>query len=65
MNETDGTASGKLQITLTAGILKAITVLTRNLPEETGTWLNKQVMQQMMPKTTTITKTQTETVTAE
>ena len=65
MNDTDGTASGKLQITLTAGILKAITVLTRNLPEETGTWLNKQVMQQMMPKTTTITKTQTETVTAE
>ena len=65
MNDTDGTASGKLQITLTAGILKAITVLTKNLPEETGTWLNKQIMQQMMPKTTTITKTQTETVTAE
>ena len=65
MNDTDGTASGKLQMTLTAGVLKAITVLTKNLPEDTGIWLNKQIMQVMMPKTTTITKPQSETVNAE
>ena len=64
MNDTEGTASGKLQMALTAGVLKAITTLTKNLPEDTATWLNKQVMQMMMPKTTT-TVPQGETVTAE
>ena len=64
MNDTEGTASGKLQMTLTAGVLKAITTLTKNLPADTATWLNKQVMQMMMPKTTT-TIPQGETVTAE
>ena len=64
MNDTEGTASGKLQMTLTAGVLKAITTLTKNLPADTATWLNKQVMQMMMPKTTT-TVPQGETVTAE
>lgn len=65
MNDTDGTASGKLQMSLTAGVLKAITVLTKNLPEDTATWLNKQVMQQMMPQTVKNTAPQGETVTAE
>ena len=64
MNDTEGTASGKLQMTLTAGVLKAITTLTKNLPADTATWLNKQVMQMMMPKTTTAVP-QGETVTAE
>ena len=64
MNDTEGTASGKLQMTLTAGMLKAITTLTKNLPADTATWLNKQVMQMMMPKTTTAIP-QGETVTAE
>ena len=65
MKDTDGTASGKLQTTLLAGVLKAITVLTKNLPEDTATWLNKQVMQQMMPKSIKNTVPQSETVTAE
>lgn len=65
MNDTDGTASGKLQMTLTASALKAITVLTKNLPEETATWLSKQVMKQMMPKSTTTVEPKTETVTGE
>ena len=64
MNDTEGTASGKLQMTLTAGVLKAITTLTQNLPADTATWLNKQAMQMMMPKTTTAVP-QGETVTAE
>ena len=50
MNDTDGTATGKLQVTLTANVLKAITVLAKNLPEDTATWLNKQVVQMMVPK---------------
>ncbi len=65
MKDTDGTASGKLQTTLLAGVLKAITVLTKNLPEDTATWLNKQVMQQMMPQSIKKTVPQGETVTSE
>ena len=53
MSDADATVTGRLQMTMTASLLKSITVLTKNLPEDTATWLNKQLMQQMMPKTVT------------
>ena len=53
MSDADATVTGRLQMTMTASLLKSITVLTKNLPEDTASWLNKQLMQQMMPKTVT------------
>ena len=65
MSGTDATLSGKLQLALSAGVLRGITTLTKNLPEDTAAWLNKQVMQAMMPTTTTTAEPQGETVTEE
>ena len=65
MSGTDATLNGRLQMTMSASVLRAVTVLTKNLPEDTATWLNKQVMQMMMPKTTTTAVPQGETVTEE
>lgn len=51
--DESSTDSQKLAMTLTASALKAITTLTKNLPEDTAAWLNKQIMQMMTPQTTT------------
>ncbi len=48
--------SGKtnpLDMTITAGILKIVTIVTKNVPEETGDWINSKIKEAMMPKTNT------------
>ena len=48
---SDTTTSGKLSMSMMASVLKAITTLTKNLPESSATWLNTQVTNAMNPAT--------------
>ena len=48
---SDTTTSGKLSMSMMASVLKAITTLTKNLPENSATWLNTQVTNAMNPAT--------------
>ena len=50
MDTQDTTASTQLSMTLMANLLKAVTVLTRNVPENTAEWINTQVTQMMNPQ---------------
>ena len=47
--------TGQLSLTATANLLKAVTVLAKNLPEEAADWLNAQVKQLMAPKKPAVT----------
>ena len=53
MNSEDQTAASQLQMKLMAGLLKGITVVSKNVPEDTATWISTQVKQMMYPTTTT------------
>ena len=46
----DATVTGQLSLTATANLLKSVTVLAKNLPEDAAAWLNAQVKQLMVPK---------------
>ena len=39
--------------TMIAGILKTVMVVTKNVPEETGNWINMKIKEAMTPKTKT------------
>ena len=52
MNDTEQTETGKLQMQLMAGLLKAVTVVTKNVPEDAADWINNLIKQAMMPQTT-------------
>ena len=54
-DESNTTVSGQLQMKMMAGLLKCITVVTKNMPEDTAAWINGQIRQMMSPKTTTTT----------
>ena len=54
MNPEDTTVSGQLQMKMMAGLLKSITVVTKNVPEDTAAWINDQIKQMMSPKTPTV-----------
>ena len=54
LSDENSTEFKKIMTTLMASLLKGITNLTKNLPEDSGTWLNKMVMQAMMPQTNTV-----------
>lgn len=56
MDENDQTASAQLQMKMIAGLLKGITVVTKNVPEDTADWINTQIKQMMSPDTTTESK---------
>ena len=45
----------QLQIKMLAGVLKSITVLTRNLPEEAASWVNTKIKEAMAPGAATTT----------
>lgn len=49
MNSTDESSASTLRVQMLAGLLKAVTVLTKNVPEETASWINTQVAQMMNP----------------
>ena len=51
MNDSDGTVASQLQMKLIAGLLKAITTVTKNVPEDTAKWITVQVQQMMNPST--------------
>ncbi len=51
MNDSDGTVASQLQMKLIAGLLKAITTVTKNVPEDTAKWITTQVQQMMNPST--------------
>ena len=42
-----------LGTTMIAGILKTVMVVTKNVPEETGNWINMKIKEAMTPKTKT------------
>ena len=46
----DAAVTGQLSLTATANLLKSVTVLAKNLPEDAAAWLNAQVKQLMVPK---------------
>jgi len=48
-DENDTTAANQIQMTLMGKLMQAITVLTKNLPEETATWLSSQIATLMNP----------------
>ena len=56
MDENDQTASAQLQMKMIAGLLKGITVVTKNVPEDTADWINTQIKQMMSTSTTTESK---------
>ena len=61
MNSDNAATLGQISLTATANLLKAVTVLAKNLPEEAAAWLNAQVKQMMtqgMPGTTVLPKAQ-------
>lgn len=47
---TDKSTGSTLQVQLIAGLLKAVTVVTKNVPEDTAAWINAQISQMMNPK---------------
>ena len=49
MDTEDTTASSQLQMSMMGGILKAITTLTKNVPEDTADWLKAQIAAMMNP----------------
>ena len=49
MDSSDTTASSQLQVALMGGIMKGITTLTKNLPEDTASWLTSQIGAMMNP----------------
>ena len=51
----DATVTGQLSLTATANLLKSVTVLAKNLPEDAAAWLNAQVKQLMVPKKPAVT----------
>ncbi|MBP5729392.1 MAG: hypothetical protein J6Y48_20180, partial [Clostridia bacterium] len=60
-NSDNAATLGQISLTATANLLKAVTVLAKNLPEEAAAWLNAQVKQMMtqgMPGTTVLPKAQ-------
>ena len=52
MDENDQTVASQLQMKLIAGLMKGIVVVSKNVPEETATWINTQIKQMMSPGTT-------------
>ena len=51
----DAAVTGQLSLTATANLLKSVTVLAKNLPEDAAAWLNAQVKQLMAPKKPAVT----------
>ena len=56
MSTTDQTAASQFQVKLMAGLLKVISVVTKNVPEDTAAWINAQIKNMMTPQTTTESK---------
>ena len=56
MDENDQTTASQFQMKLIAGLLKGITVVTKNVPEDTANWINTQIKQMMSPASTTTEK---------
>ncbi len=54
--DPENTAAGQLQMKLMAGLLKGITVVTKNVPEDTADWINGQIRQMMSPTTPAVTQ---------
>ena len=65
MDTQDTTASTQLQMSMMAGIMKAITTLTKNVPEDTASWLTTQLATMMNPGASTTTAPQEEPVVSE
>jgi hypothetical protein len=51
MDTQDTTAANQVQIQLMAGLMKGITVITKNVSEDTAVWIQTQIGQMMNPKT--------------
>ena len=51
MDTQDTTAANQVQIQLMAGLMKSITVITKNVSEDTAVWIQTQIGQMMNPKT--------------
>ena len=49
MDPNNTTVAGQMQMKLMAGLLKCITVVTKNVPEDTAAWINAQIKQMMSP----------------
>ena len=49
MSSQDTTAANQLSMTLMGNLLKTVTILTRNLPEDTAAWVNAQIAAMMSP----------------
>ena len=52
MDSQNQTAATLMQTKLLAGLMKSVTVIIKNVPEDTGAWLTEQLKQAMSPKTT-------------
>ena len=65
MSSDNSTATSQLSMTMMAGMLKAVTTLTKNLPEESAAFVNNMVKQMMTPSSTTTTEQQSDTVTGQ
>ena len=65
MDTEDTTTSGRLSMTMLAGLLKSVTILTKNLPEDTANWVNAQVAEMMHPSSKTTEAPQVEPVTGD
>ena len=48
--DSESTESAALGIKLLAGIMKTVMVVTKNVPEETGEWINAKIKELMSPK---------------
>lgn len=65
MNSDNQTAETQLSMTVMTGLLKAVTVLAKNLPEESAAFVNNMVKQMITPSSTTTTEQQSDTVTGQ
>ena len=56
MDPNEQTTATQFQMKLLAGLLKVITVVTKNVPEDTAAWINEQIKTLMTPQTKTESK---------
>ena len=49
MDESDTTAANQVQMAIMTGLMKGISTLSKNVPEETGKWLSQMLQQTLNP----------------
>ena len=49
----ESTEASAFSMKMIAGVLKIVTVVSKNVPEETGKWISTKITEAMTPKTTT------------